>query len=54
MTENASDTLVRLRKSDQGTEGLLIYSRFNCYSLELPWRDNRPNVSCILAGTCIV
>jgi len=54
MTENASATLVRLRKSDQGTEGLFICSRFNCYSLELPWRDNHPNVSCIPAGTYIV
>jgi len=41
MTENASATLVRLRKSNQGTEGLFICSRFNCYSLELPRRKGR-------------
>jgi hypothetical protein len=44
MFENASATLIDQRRSDQGTEGLFVCSRFNCYSLELPWRDNHSNV----------
>lgn len=23
---------------------------FSCFTLELPWRDNRPNISCIPSG----
>ncbi len=42
--------LVRLRKSDHGTEGLLFFRHFSCFSMELPWRDNRRNISCIPAG----
>lgn len=42
--------LYRLRESDQGTEGILIGSKFNCYTLELPWRNNRQNISCIPVG----
>jgi hypothetical protein len=34
-----------------GTFGVLAYnSRLICYSLELPWRDNRRSVSCIPEG----
>lgn len=47
-------TLVTIRRfitSDQGTFGVLIIDGFQCYTLELPWRDNRSNVSCIPAGT---
>jgi len=39
--------LVRLRKSDHGTEGILFFRHFSCFSMELPWRDNRRNISCI-------
>lgn len=39
--------LFRLRRSDQGTEGLLVTEDFNCRTLELPWRDNRRQISCI-------
>jgi hypothetical protein len=42
--------LFRLRRSDQGTEGQLFTLGFNCYSLELPWRDNQRNISCIPPG----
>lgn len=41
--------LTRLRRSDQGTLGLVLYEDFKCYSLELPWRDNMRNLSCIPA-----
>ena len=45
--------LTRLRRSDHGTEGILTIPAlgFSCFTLELPWRDNRSNVSCIPPGT---
>ena len=45
-------TLVRLQTSDQGTLGRLIShdGNFQCLTLELPWRDNQFNISCIPAG----
>jgi len=45
--------LTRHHRSDQGTEGVLSVPElfFSCFALELPWRDNIPNISCILAGT---
>jgi hypothetical protein len=42
--------LCRLARSDQGTEGLLLAGDFNCKTLELPWRDNQRQVSCIPPG----
>ena len=42
--------IFRLRRSDQGTEGLLVSGEFNCRTLELPWRDNKKNISCIPPG----
>jgi len=42
--------IFRLMRSDQGTLGKLYYSNFSCYTLELPWRDNKRNISCIPAG----
>ena len=32
------------------TIGILTYNDFSCYTLELPWKENFPNVSCIPAG----
>ena len=44
--------LIRTTASDMGTEGILITSDgFNCKTFELPWRDNRSNISCIPSGT---
>ena len=45
--------LIRLKESAQGTEGVLIIPEllFWCFSLELPWKKNIPDISCILAGT---
>ena len=43
--------LYRLKRSDQGTLGALIANIYWCYTLELPWRDNRPNISCIPSGS---
>lgn len=42
--------LFRLQRSDQGTEGLLVYGEFQCKTLELPWRENKKQISCIPAG----
>ena len=42
--------LYRSRRSDQGTEGFLIAGEFTCFTLELPWKDNTPNISCIPKG----
>ena len=42
--------LCRMRRSDQGTEGMLFFGGFNCYTLELPWRDNQRSISCIPPG----
>jgi len=43
-------TLTRLSSSDQGTFGVLVAPGFWCYTLELPWRDNQSNISCIPKG----
>ena len=43
--------LFRIRRSDQGTEGILVTENFNCKTLELPWRNNQKGISCIPAGT---
>jgi len=38
--------------SEQGTLGVMFIPQFNfsCFTLELPWRDNAPNKSCIPCG----
>jgi len=48
-------TLRRLTGGDQGTPGLVLRDgELVCRTMELPWRDNRPNISCIPPGryTC--
>ncbi len=42
--------LWRMRRHNQGTEGILFTGGFNCKVLELPWRNNQRNISCIPAG----
>ena len=48
--------IVTLRhiSSDQGTFGILAVGSFWCYTLELPWRNNASNYSCIPKGTYTV
>jgi hypothetical protein len=42
-------SIVRKSTSDQGTDGILTTdSGFSAYTRELPWRDNKHDVSCIL------
>lgn len=42
--------LSRIKQSDTGTEGELTTLGFACKTLELPWKDNKPNISCIPVG----
>jgi len=42
--------IFRMMRSDQGTLGILSFQSFRCYTLELPWKDNEHNVSCIPKG----
>lgn len=42
--------LERLETSDQGTFGKIRIGNETFYTLELPWRDNSSNVSCIPCG----
>lgn len=45
-------TLTRSASTDQGTPGNIISDcGFTCLSLELPWRGNKENLSCIPIGT---
>lgn len=43
-------TILRIRRSDHGTEGVLVFDDFRCFTLELPWKENAKNISCIPAG----
>ena len=46
-------TLVRQPSTDLGTFGVFAIadSNFTCVSLELPWQDNQPNISCVPVGS---
>jgi hypothetical protein len=43
--------LIRFAYTPMGTFGKLLFDEFSCFTVELPWRDNRPRVSCIPCGT---
>jgi hypothetical protein len=43
--------LYRMMRSDQGTRGILVAGSYWCHTIELPWRDNQRNISCIPAGS---
>ena len=45
--------LYRLPSKDQGTFGVLVDEYPICVTLELPWKDNQHDKSCIPAGTYI-
>jgi hypothetical protein len=42
--------LFRYNSTDQGTPGYLVCGSFRCFTLELPWRDNVRQKSCIPTG----
>jgi hypothetical protein len=46
----ATARLVRGPSTDQGTFGTLTFGAERCFSLELPWRENRRQRSCIPPG----
>lgn len=42
--------LTRLESSDQGTFGRIVAAGIALFTGELPWRENRPSISCIPVG----
>ena len=42
--------IIRIENTDEGTFGVMAFGREHCRSLELPWRNNRRQVSCIPPG----
>ncbi|QDQ86234.1 hypothetical protein FMZ60_00485 [Alcaligenaceae bacterium SJ-26] len=42
--------LYREPATDDGTPGRLVMPDWECHTLELPWRDNKPRCSCIPTG----
>ena len=42
--------LARTESHDQGTFGKLYTNGFSCFTVELPWRENQPNYSCVPTG----
>lgn len=43
-------TIIRQKSSKHGTFGWLEMDGLSCFTGELPWKDNKPNVSCIPKG----
>lgn len=43
-------TIKRISSDDQGTFGVLFTDNFTCFVGELPWNDNKCNLSCIPKG----
>lgn len=43
--------LYRTESGDEGTFGYFVLDDLWWFSLELPWRNNAPNISCIPAGS---
>lgn len=41
--------LSRFAMSNEGTKGVFIIEGLNCFTMELPYKDNIPNISCIPA-----
>lgn len=42
--------LRRFLSDDRFTLGAIVFQKFSCFSLELPWKENRVNTSCIPIG----
>lgn len=43
--------LFRGISTPQGTPGKLFLNNLICYTMELPWKDNLPQISCIPEGS---
>lgn len=52
MEQNNKIILLRQKTSEQGTEGIisLTHLGIHFFTLELPWHDNQPQISCIPTG----
>ena len=46
--------LIRGPSTNEGTFGNIIFNGYCLYTGELPWKNNRPNISCIPCGKYIV
>jgi Family of unknown function (DUF5675) len=47
-------TVTRTETSDEGTFGTLVTDTgFQCFTIELPWRNDMANISCIPPGTYV-
>ena len=46
--------LYRFKSTDEGTFGIAFTEGLYWHSLELPYKDNKPNISCIPIGEYIV
>lgn len=52
-----NQTVILTRLNDNGIQTTGVFDAYNngknmiCYSLELPWKDNKRNISCIPKGT---
>lgn len=42
--------LIRTSESAHGTFGVIVFGDHHLYTGELPWKQNKPNVSCIPVG----
>lgn len=42
--------LVRFAYTPMGTFGEMTFNGFKCYTVERPWLDNKPEISCIPEG----
>ena len=42
--------LIRTERGDEGTFGVILFDGRYLYTGELPWRDNKSNISCIPTG----
>ena len=42
--------LIRFETTDEGTSGVFLSKKFKCFTLELPYRNNQKNISCIPKG----
>ncbi len=47
----ANVLLLRTESSEQGTFGILVFNDEYLHTAELPWKGNKPNISCIPEGT---
>jgi hypothetical protein len=49
-------TIKRRESTDEGTAGVLSFGSSSLFAMELPWRDNIPQKSCIPIGeyTCAI